>query len=134
MSETTDMIQALCDEIGITATVSKDQSNRNMPDFEGDHWKVTLKNKKNGKRMTTPFSKGYGHHGAPPDVVEVIATLCMDSYYTDMTFDEFCDELGYDNDSRKAHQSYLNTIRQGKKFEEFLGEDLEEMREVCQDY
>lgn len=134
MHKAKDMIKASCDEIGITATISKDQSNRNMPDFQGDHWKISLKNKKNGKRMTIQYSKGYGHKGAPPDIVDAIATLCGDSYFTDLTFDEFCDELGYDNDSRKAHRTYLNVIKQGKKFEEFLGEDLEEMRELCQDY
>lgn len=45
-----------------------------------------------------------------PDVADVLYCLCSDACCGESSFDDFCSELGYDNDSRKAEKVW-NTCR-----------------------
>lgn len=92
------------------------------------HWKATLKAA--GHRMTLTFSKGSGHKGAPPTVEEVLQCLSQDAYYIDdsgSTFEDFCHELGYDTDSRKAEKIYKAVVRQTHKLKSFLGTTFDDL-------
>lgn len=110
-------------ENGISMKSEYADSNPNMTDFHGDHWKVIVK--ANGKRMTLHFSKGYGHNGKEPDVCEVISCLASDaSSLEGNDFESWCSDLGYDTDSRKAEKTYKVCERQAAKLRNLLGDVL----------
>jgi hypothetical protein len=97
-----------------------------MDDSEDmDHWRVTLRNPANGKRMTLTFSKGIGHNGAEPTTAEVVECLASDASLIDNapTFADFCAELGYDEDSRKAERTYGQCKRQAESFRRLMGSE-----------
>lgn len=98
------------------------------PNMDGgsnmDHWKVTIK--RSGHTLTTYFSKGYGHHGAEPTTAEILSCLADDSSTVDNAgdFEDFCNELGYDTDSRKAEKTFKVCEHQAKRLRSFLGDSL----------
>lgn len=115
-------MQQFIEQHTITLNATRTDRNPDMSDFEGDHWRVTLK--RPGRRMSLFFSKGYGHGGAPPTAEEVLECLRSDACTDGDTFEEFCFSLGYDSDSRKAEKSYKAAQRQTDKLRRFLGADL----------
>lgn len=115
-------MQQFIDRHNLTLTATRTDRNPDMSDFEGDHWRVTLK--RPGKQMSLFFSKGYGHGGAPPTAEEVLECLRSDAYADGDTFEEFCFSLGYDSDSRKAVKIYKAVQRQTDKLRRFLDADL----------
>jgi hypothetical protein len=98
------------------------------PEFkESDGWTVTLK--MDGRQMTVPFYKGYGHHGAKPTAEEVLECLAMDAegikYFN--TFEDWCREYGYDADSRRAEKIYHDCVKYRKKLQRFLGDKFADL-------
>lgn len=120
-------INAIANRIGLRAEVVMVNNNPNMPDFEGDHWKVTLRRNGPRRSMTVPFSRGYAI-SREHDGKEVLSCLLSDAISIQgCDFEDWCCELGFDSDSRKAHRSYKATERQSAKLRRFLGEDLYEV-------
>lgn len=60
-----------------------------------------------------------------PKVEEVLCSLLLDSIALDNTFEEWCSELGYDTDSRKAEKTFNESNSLGKKLKKLLGEDYQ---------
>lgn len=99
------------------------ESNPNMDgSADMDHWRVTLRH--GSRRYTLTFSKGRGHNGAPPSVSEVLECVQSDATYPDMSFEEWCRELGYDEDSRRAERTYNAVVKQTERARALIGDDL----------
>jgi len=65
-----------------------------------------------------------------PNIVDVIASLAMDA--TDAPFEEFCADLGYDEDSRKAEAVWLTCCETGRVMRRNIGnEKFKELRELA---
>lgn len=118
------IMQQFIDHHTITLTATRTDRNPAMPDFNGDHWRGTLK--RPGKQMSLFFSKGYGHGGTPPTAEEVLECLRSDACTDGDTFEEFCFSLGYDSDSRRAKKTYKAFKRQAAKLRTFLEDLFEE--------
>ena len=96
-----------------------------------NHYLVTLdREAKKGEykrpKFTLHYSKGIGHKGKKPTAKEVMECLhsdisCVDGY----SFDDFCDALGYDTDSRKALALYLTLQEQQTKIRQWLGSEYQ---------
>lgn len=121
-TDTVSIAQFVADH-GITISSERTSLNHSMPDSRNmDHWKVTLRMGR--KRMTLTFSMGYGHGGHSPEVEDVLDCLASDASSAGMGFNEFCDEFGYDSDSRSAERTYKALEHQDKRLRNFLGMDL----------
>ena len=109
-------------------------SNPNMAGSRGmDNWRVRLRRVGRGDEpstvwMTVPFSKGYGHNGAPPSVEEVLSALASDAagFENARSFDEWAREYGYATDDRAdrrtAERTYKAVERATNKLRDFLGD------------
>ena len=65
---------------------------------------------------------------AKPDEYDVVSCLQM---YDVGTFSDFCNEFGFDEDSRKAERMYIATINEYKSLERiFTEEQLEILRNI----
>lgn len=82
--------------------------------FAGDHWRCELTCGSNS--YVFHFSKGYGHKGKPPRIAEVFECFLSDYSFVDLSFDDFCSELGYDA-SNKSRISYNVLQQQNKEVE-----------------
>lgn len=122
--------KTLADFIGehsITMTVESADSNPHMENSDNmDHWRCKLVNRSRKTRMTLIFSKGMGHHGAEPRIEEVLDCLASDGSGVENSrgnFSEWCDEYGYDADSRRAERTFNATVKQTDKLRNLLGEE-----------
>lgn len=81
------------------------------------HYRVTLKRK--GRQLTVPFSMGpaLDHE---PTAEEVLACMLSDASSADRSFEEWCRDYGFDEDSRKAERTYQAIQRQTKQLRQFL--------------
>lgn len=106
----------------ISATVAAADRNPNM-DTDGwaaNHWLVTLR--RGRQRLAVPYSTGAALD--TPDAAHVLDTLASDASGADLTFEDWADEFGVDQDSRKGHRTYQTVVRQTARLRRFLGDDL----------
>lgn len=61
-----------------------------------------------------------------PSAADVLSCLCSDARARDMTFKEFCQEFGYDEDSRCAERTWSKCKALAEKLRWFLGDEFEE--------
>lgn len=86
-----------------------------------DVWNVTLRNNKR-RQLTTRFSMGEGHNGNEPTAYDVLGSLLLDAQSVEWgSFESWCDEMGYDSDSRKAEKMYHDCEKEAVQLEKFLG-------------
>jgi hypothetical protein len=102
-------------------------SNPNMDGSDKmDNWKCKLRA---GRRsMTVYFSKGVGHGGVEPGAGEVLDCLASDAsgVVNARGFEDWCDDYGYDHDSRKAERTFRTIERQAASLRRLLGEEAYE--------
>lgn len=113
--------KSFCRIHNITSEVTETGENPNMDDFQGRHYKVTLKF--NRKQLTVPFSCGYGIE-KEPDEADVLDCLASDASGDFRDFESWCSDYGYDTDSRKAEKTFKAIVPQTDKLKKFLGDKL----------
>ena len=92
---------------------------------EATHWKVTFSYE--DKEFETFYSMGSGHLGAEPDLEDVLNCLAMDCRMAEFAFfEDYCNEFGFDSDSRKAEKSWNIVRDQRTKLQEFFGDKFDE--------
>ena len=113
----------------LTSQKVSERKDKLMDNAEMDHWDCTLMYE--GSTYGFYFSKGFGHKGAAPTMEEILDCFKSDLAYRDLDFEEFCEELGYNNDSIKDKKIYEATTAQNEAVIDLLGEDLiEELLEI----
>lgn len=98
-------------------------------EYNDRHNKVTIKNFKNGKRTSFDFWGSVKNPSLESDYDLLNAFYCFvsDALYGLESFENFCDEFGYDTDSRKAEKIYKLCKRAYVKFERVSGFSDNEM-------
>lgn len=82
------------------------------------NWLVTLR--RSGRQITVPF---YGGELAEePSAADVLSCLLLDSSAAEGSFADFCDDMGYDTDSRRAEAIYKACKVTARKLGRFLGD------------
>lgn len=114
--------------------------------WEHDSWTLTLGY--NGRTLRTPFKMGKGHrreiartlHGTPvlcptaPDLGTVMGSMLMTASTTDgALFEDWCADLGYDSDSRKAERMYFACQKETAALRKLLGAEYENFRDAEND-
>lgn len=71
------------------------------------------------RQVTLPYRMGMGLDPYEMRAADVVSSVALDAQLGELDFDEFCSELGYDTDSRKAHASWRECQRSAQRFERF---------------
>lgn len=143
MQTDTVSIEQFIADARISMTAQRVGRNPNMEPVSAgsmDHWKVTFSRipyEKGSKeigvgprvlraiKLTTYFSMGYGHNGKEPKAADVLDCLASDASSVDQEdFEEWCANMGWDSDSRKAERTYKACEHGAKRLKAFLGDDL----------
>ena len=90
---------------------------------EATHYSVTL-HRPDGRTVETPYSCGSGIK-EKPDAAGVLDCLCSDASLACNTFEDFCSETGYDEDSRTSERIWNACCETADKLRLFLGEDFD---------
>ncbi|AFC21235.1 hypothetical protein [Staphylococcus haemolyticus] len=95
------------------------------------HWTRDDYKRNDNKAM----SFGYRVYVATPCAANVLYCLLSDMSFGDETHADFCANMGYDEDSRKGLEMYLECQKVGQEIRKiFTGEELEALREMLEDY
>lgn len=96
-----------------------------IPDGRTDMnpWRVTLRRK--GRRLTVDFFTGPAITD-DPDAEGVLDCLLSDLSAGEQSFEEFCSEFGYEEDSRSAYDIWERCGAMAPRVRRFLGDALEE--------
>ncbi len=136
LSEYDKQAQAFLDKCGLAITITYldnkspnwDEDNRNH-----NHYRVTLRRKKGGKeRFVFQFwdSIVNSEKGTKPTAYDVLSCISGETTVCD-SFEDFCSEFGYDQDSRKAEQTWKGYNKQSRKINSFFNqEELEALSEI----
>lgn len=81
------------------------------------------------RQMSLDFFTGKGWTKEPA-LDDVLSCLFSDAVHDDTSFEEFCWDLGYDTESRKAFATWKATTKQARQFKKLLGEDFEDLRDA----
>jgi hypothetical protein len=118
---------------GIRMTADRTTHNPFMSDagHPMDHWRVTLHAGElgvNWRSLDVVFSMGPGHHGAAPELTDVLDCLASDAAGIEnaLSFEGWAEEYGFDTDSRRAEQIFKATAEQTRKLRAFLWPDAYE--------
>lgn len=118
-------IREFVNKYGIKIVVDYANNNPNFADQNTpmNHYKVVLKYAKH--KMTTYFSMGLGISGLPT-AEDVLDCLALDAAGIEnaRNFEDWCNEYGYDTDSRKAEKIFKVCTKQALQLQCFLGDGL----------
>lgn len=103
----TETLKALCAKFKIKLTFSEDTSPHEDWPAGSSHYIVTLELR--GRKIRTKYGQGPAlcHD---PRVEDVLGSLLLDGRMGQEAFADFCNELGYDADSRKAYASWEECV------------------------
>lgn len=153
MADTT--LDALCRDLKLTCSAAllgyepdtSTPKDKRWPHFEwrvklaiGDRWHLTEYKTGTGHINKRPphysESEWLADRRAPtvPTAAAVLASLLSDAQCAADTFEDFCSNLGYDTDSRKALETYLACQATGTAMRRFLGEHYQAVCDAAADY
>ena len=127
-------VQEFCTARGIKATVKQVNDNPAMKPantapasekewyYAASHYRVTLR--MYGRSMTVGYSQGCGIK-SEPTADRVLECLISDALCASGSFEEFCDDCGYDADSRKAERIYRACVSIRARLRRFLGSEYD---------
>lgn len=64
-----------------------------------------------------------------PNVADLLSSLIIGAYALDVTFEEWCSEFGFNNDSIKARDTYHASQQNGIRIKRVLGELFDQARQ-----
>jgi hypothetical protein len=118
-------LERLCKKHGIQITARLVAANPNMqaPMPGATHWAVTLTHG-SSEAVDAYFSQGSAIC-AEPTAADVLSCLILDARCGEMSFEEFCGDFGYDEDSRTAYRTWETCAAVTLRIQRFLGDDRE---------
>lgn len=100
----------------------------------GNTFLITIKNKRNNKKISFQFNDNYLNESNLKDILYCLK-LDSESYYFSSDFKNFCDEFGYNEDSKKALKIYNACKKQYERYNKlFNEEEKEELNQILEDY
>ena len=99
----------IANELGLTMKVGDSEYKKHfMSDKDSRYvFKITLK--KGGKQFTFNFGQSIAEGSNEPTLYSVLT--CLQKYDVG-TFENFCDDFGYDYDSRTAEKTYKAVVKE----------------------
>ena len=96
------------------------------------HWLVTIK--RGEESFSLQYSMGPAHKGTP-DHHDILNCVLSDISYVDRDFEDFCNDLGYDPDSKTADKIYSACREQAAQMHDmFSSDEIEGLQALYQDY
>lgn len=91
--------------------------------WEHQRWTFHLTREENGREagwLEVPYRTGLGIEETPT-VEDILNAVALDAMSGEDGFEEFCQEFGYDTDSRRAYATWEACVRMLNDLREFLG-------------
>jgi hypothetical protein len=128
MNEYAQLATTFAKKHGVKLTTKHIGFKKHFPgDAQGRHV-FECKLTRNRKQYTFTFGQSIVNGDTPPSMYDVLA--CLEKY-TPHTFSDFCEEYGYDFDSRSAEQVYKAVCKEYEAVERLFGDVLDELQDIA---
>lgn len=143
-NEIKNTVDAYLREIGVSYAVTLSEKGHDKDGWECDAWRVTFS--RGGSAFSCPYYTGIGYraisdmaHAAatpvPPQAASALYSLLRDAEAADMSFLDWCWEFVYDEDSRKAFDTYMQCCDTACELRAvFTRGECEHLAELLQEY
>lgn len=88
----------------------------------------TIVTKAKGRSMSLYEADSFIPYAVNPELIDVLHCLFLDSYAHDVSFQDWCDDFGYNNDSISAKKTYDACIDNYFKLKDALGSQFETIK------
>lgn len=109
------------------SVIGEPEYRKYFADDKENRFVFKLRLKRNKKQYTFTFGQSIAQGSNEPQMYDVLTCLTK---YDPGTFKNFCDEFGYDVDSRKAEKIYKNVCKEWQAVERLFGDCLDELSEI----
>ena len=127
MNEYDEKANRFAEKYGVRLEVLDKEYRPYFVDEKDERWVYKCRISRNGKRYTFTFGQSLAAGDKKPRLYDV---LCCFEKCDPGTFEDFCGEFGYDEDSRKAEQIYKRVVKEWKAVERLFGDCLEDLRKI----
>lgn len=107
--------------------VGEPEYRKHFTDDKDSRWVFKMKLTRHGKSYVFHFGQSIASGGEEPNMYDILA--CLQKYDVG-SFENFCSEFGYSEDSRSAYTTYLAVQKEWKAVDKLFGDILEEMQEI----
>lgn len=113
----------IANAIGLSMKILSSEYKKHFADDEQQRYVFKVRLSKGGKQYTFEFGQSIAEGNNEPTMYDVLA--CLQKYDPE-TFEDFCSNYGYDNDSRTAEKTYKAVCKEFKNMQRlFTSEELE---------
>ena len=131
MSEYTKQAKKIAKKYGVKLSVIGDPEYRKyFPDDKESRYVFKLRLQRNKKSYTFTFGQSIADGEEEPTLYDVLACLTK---YDPGSFENFCGDFGYDEDSRRAEKTYKAVCKEFEAMQRLFPESevLEELAEIA---
>jgi hypothetical protein len=128
MSTYTDQAEAFAKKYGVTLKCTSPEYRKYFADDKEERWVYKCQLKRNGKTYTFNFGQSIANGCVEPEMYDVLACLTK---YDPGSLQNFCDDYGYDIDSKKVDKIYASVVREFKAVERLFSDVIDELSEIA---
>lgn len=127
MSQYTEQADNFANKVGLTMNILDRSYGYHFVDDKDKRYIFKIQLKRNKKSFTFKFGQSIQTGNREPSFYELLA--CLQKYYVG-SFENFCDEFGYDTDSRKVEKIYKAVCKEYKGVLRLFSDCMEELCEI----
>lgn len=118
----------IADSMGLKMLIKGSDYRKHFPEDKQNRYVFKIQLKKDGKQYSFYFGQSIAEGSNEPTLYSVLA--CLQKYDVG-SFEDFCGEFGYDEDSRQAERIYKAVTKEFKNMQRlFTCEELELLQEI----
>lgn len=119
----------IANAIGLSMKILSSEYKRHFVDDKQKRHVFKIRLSKGGKQYTFEFGQSIAEGNTEPTLYEVLACLTK---HDPETFEDFCSEFGYDNDSRTAEKTYKAVCKEFNNIQRLFTEEELELLTIIQ--
>ena len=119
--------QEFAQKHGIKLVINSVEYRKHFTEDKGPRYVFNCTLMRNKKRYTFDFGQSISSGDTEPTMYDVLSCLHTSEVGT---FDEFCGEFGYNNDSRSAERVYKAVCKEYEAVTRLFSDIIEELQEI----
>jgi len=123
----TQQAEQFAQKFGVKLSIISTDYGKHFADDTESRYIFTCRLQRGKKSYTFKFGQSIAAGAKEPEMYDILA--CLQKYDPE-TFEFFCSNYGYDEDSRKAYKTYKAVCKEWAAVERLFSDCLEELQEI----
>ena len=128
MNEYENQASDFAKKYGVKILVLGKEYKKHFADDKQKRWVFKLRLTRNIQRYTFEFGQSIAEGEMPPTMYDVLSCLQKNEIGT---FQDFCSDFGYNDDSIRAYKTYKAVLKEYNAVQSKLSDGLDEVQAMC---